>query len=110
MGYIFHTCVAALTSFGTLASTSLLVFSTFGSFASSSFAGSRPLCNCLEVVTVSLLTATTAVVVPNTLPPPLPPALFAVLLLFKFPVAVKEVTYIEEFFMKPFSSSPEDVV
>lgn len=57
----------------------------------------------LGVVMTSLLAATTAVVVVSMPPPAW--CLFAVGLLFKFSVAVKDVTYIGEFLMKPFSSS-----
>lgn len=109
--YFHLTCDETLMSFGTLMVSLLLVWLSMEFVKPSLEEELCPLVNWFwffGVVMASLLAATTAVVVESNPPPPW--SLFTVGLLFKFSVAVKDVTYMGEFLMKPFNSSFDVVV
>lgn len=105
------TCEETLMSFGILMVSLVFVWLSMEFVSPSLEEELCPLVNwfwLFGVVIVSLLAAITAVVVVSSPPPPW--CLFTVGLLFKFSVAVKDVTYIGEFLIKPFSSSLDVVV
>lgn len=111
INYILPTWGETLMSFGTSIRSLLLVWISIEFVNPSLEEELCPLASklgLLGVVIASLLAATTAVVLASTPPPAW--CLFTVGLLFKLSVAVKDVTYIGEFFMKPFNSSLDVVV